>query len=169
MSIPFLYVYVWQLSILLRKKENFIIFAADTICSCTEAVDELFQRTLGCEWIDHYDNTISICVCMSIAYSTLKKTDFHYFSFRYHLQLHWSCCRAVPVHLGLWTNRSWCQYYFSMCMYVYRLFYFEINTFSLLLLQIPSAAALKLLTSCSSTSCVVDACNMVCSLKVLMI
>ena len=106
---------------------------------------------------------------MSIAYSTLKKTDFHYFSFRYHLQLHWSCWRAVPAHLGLWMNRSWWQYYFYMCMYVYCLFYFEKNIFSLLLLQIPSAAALKLLTSCSSTSCVVDACNMVFSLIVLMI
>ena len=67
MSIPFLYVYVWQLSILLRKKENFIIFAADTICSCTEAVDELFQRTLGHECMEPHINTITICVYMSIA------------------------------------------------------------------------------------------------------
>ena len=67
MSIPFLYVYVWLLSILLRKKENFIILAADTICSCTEAIDELFQRTLGHECMEPYVNTITICVYMSIA------------------------------------------------------------------------------------------------------
>ena len=67
MSIPFLYVYVWQLSILLRKKENFNILAADTICSCTEAVDKLFQHTLGHECMEPYVNTNTLCVYMSIA------------------------------------------------------------------------------------------------------
>ena len=102
MSIPLLYVYIWQLFILLKKKKDFpyfscryhkqlhwscwravpahhglwlygtwcqyyccmciyvyclfclkiqifIIVAADTICSCTEAVDEQFQDILGSE------------------------------------------------------------------------------------------------------------------------
>ena len=31
----------------LRKKEIFLISAADTICSCTEAVDKLFQHTIA--------------------------------------------------------------------------------------------------------------------------
>ena len=33
--------------ILFLKLEIFIILAADTICNCTEAADELFQHTLG--------------------------------------------------------------------------------------------------------------------------
>ena len=55
------------MSILLRKKENFIILAADTFCSCTEAVDELFQHTLAHKCMELYVNTITICVYMSIA------------------------------------------------------------------------------------------------------
>ena len=101
MSIPLLYLFVWLLSIPLGKKEIFIILAADTIVSCTEAVDELFQHTLGHECMDSYVNIIAMCVYMSIACSAFsKKADFHSFSCRYHLQLHWSCWRAVPAHLG---------------------------------------------------------------------
>ena len=37
----------------------------------------------------------------------LKKTDFHYCSCIYHLQLHWSCWRAVPGHLGKWMHVTW--------------------------------------------------------------
>ena len=55
------------MSILLRKKENFIILAADTFCSCTEAVDELFQHTFAYKCMELYVNTITICVYMSIA------------------------------------------------------------------------------------------------------
>ena len=73
MSKPLLYVYVWLLSIPLGKKEIFIILAADTICSCTEAVDELFQHTLGHECKEPYVNIIAICVFMSIAYSAFFK------------------------------------------------------------------------------------------------
>ena len=73
MSIPLLYVYVWLLSIPLGKKEIFIILAADTICSCTEAVDELFQHTLGHECKEPYVNIIAICVFMSIVYFAFFK------------------------------------------------------------------------------------------------
>ena len=73
MSIPLLYLFVWLLSIPLGKKEIFIILAADTIVSCTEAVDELFQHTLGHECMDSYVNIIAMCVYMTIAYSALKK------------------------------------------------------------------------------------------------
>ena len=50
-----------------QKKENFNILAADAICSCTEVVDELFQRTLGHECMEPYVNTINLCVYISIA------------------------------------------------------------------------------------------------------
>ena len=72
----------------LKKKADFLL-APDTICSCIEAVDELFQHTLGHECMDSYVNIIAMCVYMSIAYSAFsKKADFHSFSCRYHLQLH---------------------------------------------------------------------------------
>ena len=76
MSIPLLCVYVWLLSIPLGKKEIFIILAADTIVSCTEAVDELFQHTLGHEWMDPYVNNIDACEYMSIALSALENERF---------------------------------------------------------------------------------------------
>ena len=50
-----------------QKKKKFIILAADTFCSCTEAVDELFQHTLAYKCMELYVNTITICVYMSIA------------------------------------------------------------------------------------------------------
>ena len=92
MSISFLHVYVWLMF--------FIISAADAICSCIEAVNELFQDTLGYDCMEHDVSTISVCVCMTTVYSTQKKREFHYFSCRYYLQLHWSCWRTVPAHLG---------------------------------------------------------------------
>ena len=70
-----------------EKKADFLL-APDTICSCIEAVDELFQYTLGYDRMEHDVNTIAVCVCMTIVYSTWKKGDFHYFSCRYYLQLH---------------------------------------------------------------------------------
>ena len=96
---------VWLFSILLWKIDINFFLAADTICSCTEAVDELFQHTLGHECLEQDVNTFSICVYMFIAYSDLKIADFHNF------------------------------------------------------LQILSAAALKLLTSSSSTPWVMNAWN----------
>ena len=51
-----------------KKKEIFLISAADTICSCTEAVDELFQHTKGYDCMEHYVNTIAAYVYMFIAY-----------------------------------------------------------------------------------------------------
>ena len=60
----------------LKKKEIFLISVADTICRCTEAVDELFQHTLGHECMEHYVSTIAMCAYMSIAYSALKKKIF---------------------------------------------------------------------------------------------
>ena len=59
-----------------EKKEIFPILAADTICSCTEAVDELFQHTMGYDCMEHDVNTIAACVYMSIAYSAKKKQIF---------------------------------------------------------------------------------------------
>ena len=70
------------------KKADFHYFSADTICSCIEAVDELFQGTMVYDCMEHDVNTIAVCVCMTIVYSTLKKRDFPYFSCRYHMQLH---------------------------------------------------------------------------------
>ena len=70
-----------------EKKKDFLL-APDTIYSCIEAVDELFQDTSGYDCIEHDVNTIAVCVCMTTVYSILKKGDFHYFSCRYHMQLH---------------------------------------------------------------------------------
>ena len=56
-----------------KKKKIFFISAADTIRSCTEAVDELFQHTMGYDYMEHDVNTIAACVYMSIAYSAKKK------------------------------------------------------------------------------------------------
>ena len=71
----------------LKKNADFLL-VPDIICSCIEAVDELFQDTLGYDCIEHDVNTISVCVCMTIVYSTQKKREFHYFCCRYYLQLH---------------------------------------------------------------------------------
>ena len=46
----------------------FTTLAADTICSCTEAVDELFQHTMGYDCMEHDVNTIAACLYMFIAY-----------------------------------------------------------------------------------------------------
>ena len=81
-----IYVYMSIAYSALKKKADFLL-APDTICSCIEAVDELFQYTLGYDRMEHV-NTIAIFVCMTIIYSTWKKGDFHYFSCRYHMQLH---------------------------------------------------------------------------------
>ena len=45
--------YMWLFSILLPKKKSFIKLTADTKCSCIEAVDELFQHTLGIDCMKH--------------------------------------------------------------------------------------------------------------------
>ena len=71
----------------LKKKANFLL-AFDTICSCIEAVDKLFQDILGYDCIKDDVNTISVCVCMTNVYSTQKKREFNYLSCRYFLQLH---------------------------------------------------------------------------------
>ena len=78
MSIPLLYVYDYC-PLYFEKKEIFIILAADTTCGCTEGVDELFQKTLGHEWMDPYVNTIDVCVYVSIADSALKNKIFSLF------------------------------------------------------------------------------------------
>ena len=57
----------------MKKEQIFIITATDTICSCIEFADELFQHTLGHECMEDVVNTISIYVYMSIAYSAMKK------------------------------------------------------------------------------------------------
>ena len=61
------------------KKADFHYFSADSICSCTEAVDELFQDIMGYDCMEHV-NTIAVCVYITIVYSTLEKRDFPYFS-----------------------------------------------------------------------------------------
>ena len=53
-------------------------FSADTICSCIESVDELFQDTMGYDSMEHV-NIIAVCVYMTIVYSTLKKKRFSLF------------------------------------------------------------------------------------------
>ena len=37
----------------MKKEQIFIIIATDTICSCIESADELFQHTLGHECMEH--------------------------------------------------------------------------------------------------------------------
>ena len=74
-----------------------------------------------------------------------EKSRFLIFFCSYHLQLHWRCWRTVPGHLWLRLHRTWWQYHCSMCKYNNGLFYIEKRRFSLFQLQIPSAAALKLL------------------------
>ena len=113
-----------------KKEQIFIIIATVTICSCIESADELFQHTLGHECMEDAVNTISIYVYMSIAYSDLKKKSKFSVSSRYHLQLHWSCWRAVPVHLGLWPHGT-CQYHCYICLYDYYLYHLEKRRFSL--------------------------------------
>ena len=54
----------------LRKKEIFLISAADTICSCTEAVDELFQHILGHQCMEPYIITISARVYIRVGLAT---------------------------------------------------------------------------------------------------
>ena len=58
------------------KKADFYYFSADTICSCIEGVDELFQHTFGHERMDPYVNNIDACEYMSIALSALKNERF---------------------------------------------------------------------------------------------
>ena len=67
---------------------SYLLPAVDTICSWIEAVNKLFQDTSGYDCIEHDVNTIAVCLCMTTVYSILKKGDFHYFSCRYHMQLH---------------------------------------------------------------------------------
>jgi len=46
--------YMWLLPILFKKKRQiYIELTADTNCSFIEAVDELFQHTLGNECMKH--------------------------------------------------------------------------------------------------------------------
>ena len=45
--------YMWLLPILPQKKAIFIESTADTNCSFIEAIDELFQHTLGNECMKH--------------------------------------------------------------------------------------------------------------------
>ena len=60
----------------LKKNADFLLVPV-IICSCIEAVDELFQDTLGYDCIEHDVNTISVCVCMTIVYSIKKKENFN--------------------------------------------------------------------------------------------
>ena len=123
MSVLLLYVHMSMAYSALKKKD--FLLAPDTIYSCIEAVNELFQDTSGYDCIEHDVNTIAVCLCMTTVYSILKKGDFHYFSCKYHMQLHWRCWRAVPAHLGSWMNGSLCQYYWCMWIYVYCPFCFK--------------------------------------------
>ena len=100
-----------------------------------------------------------MCTYVDCLFS-FEKSRFSLFFCRYHLQLHWSCWRAVPGHHGLRLHGTWCQYHCCMCMYDNCLFYIKKKRFSLFQLQIPYAAALKLLTSCFSTPWVMTAWNM---------
>ena len=100
-----------------------------------------------------------MCTYVDCLFS-FEKSRFSLFFCRYHLQLHWSCWRAVPGHHGLRLHGTWCQFHCCMCMYDNCLFYIKKKRFSLFQLQIPYAAALKLLTSCSSTSWVINAWNL---------
>ena len=52
------------------KTADFHYFPADTICSCIEAVNELFQDTMGYDCMGHDVDTIAVCVYMTIVYST---------------------------------------------------------------------------------------------------
>ena len=83
------YVYI-SIAYSASKKAYFHYFFADTLCSCIEGVDKLFQDAMGYNCIEHDINSIAVCVYITMVYSTLKKGDFHYFSYRYHLQLHLS-------------------------------------------------------------------------------
>ena len=137
----------------LWNKQFFIILAAE----------ELFQHTLGHKSMKHVNAYfyIYIYMYMCIAYSALKKKCRFSFSSRYHLQLHWSCWRAVPGHLGLWLHGTWCQYHLCMCLSILLRKKREFHYFSCrYYLQILSAAALKLLTNCSSAPWVMDAWNL---------
>ena len=163
MSITLLGVYLWLLPILLWKKklwkkQFYIILATNTIQSCIEAAEELFRHTFGHKSMKHVNAYFYIHVYCLFCFR--KKCRFS-FSSSYHLQLHWSCWRAVPGHLGLWLHQRWCQYHFCMCMYDNCLFYSEKKRISLFLLQILSAAALKLLTNCSSAPWVMNAWNLI--------
>ena len=40
---------------------------------------------MGYDCIEHDVNTISVCVCMTIVYSTQKKREFHYLLFQHTL------------------------------------------------------------------------------------
>ena len=59
----------------------------------------------------------------------LKIEIFTFFSCRYHLQLHWSCWRALPAHHGSWMHATESQYCFYMGTYVYSLFCLKNNKF----------------------------------------
>ena len=124
----YIYIYMCIAYSALKKNADFLL-VPDIICSCIEAVDEMFQGTLGYDCIEHDVNTISVCVCMTIVYSTQKKREFHYFCCRYYLQLHWSCWRTVPAHLGSWMHGTSYQYYYYMCIYVYSLICFKTKFF----------------------------------------
>ena len=144
----------------LWNKQIFFILATDTIQSCIEAADKLFQHIFGHKSMEHVNAYFYLYIHVHCLFYSEKKKQFS-FSFWYHLQLHWSCWRAVPGHLGLWLHQRWCQYHFCMCMYDNCLFYSEKKRISLFLLQILSAAALKLLTNCSSAPWVMNAWNLI--------
>ena len=124
-----IYIYIHVYCLFCFEKNADFLLVPVIICSCIEAVDELFQDTLGYDCIEHDVNTISVCVCMTIVYSTQKKREFHYFCCRYYLQLHWSCWRTVPAHLGSWMHGTSYQYYYYMCIYVYSLICFKTKFF----------------------------------------
>ena len=124
--------------------------------SCWRAVLEHLGSWIhgtGCQYFFYMCIYVNSLFCF-------KNSRFSLFFCRYHLQLHWSCWRAVPGHHGLWLHGKWWQYHCCMCIYDNCLFYFKKKRFSLFQLQIPYAAALKLLTSCSSTPWVMTAWNM---------
>ena len=66
----------------LKKKADFLL-APDTICSCIEAVDELFQYTLGYDRMEHDVNTIAFYFyCPQLLFHTYlmqicRKTNFY--------------------------------------------------------------------------------------------
>ena len=62
----------------LWNKQIFLILAKDTIQSCIEAADKLFQHIFGHKSIEHVNAYFYMYIYMCIAYSTLKKKQIFF-------------------------------------------------------------------------------------------
>ncbi len=62
----------------LWNKQIFFILATDTIQSCIEAADKLFQHIFGHKSMEHVNAYFYIYVYMCIAYSTQKKKQIFF-------------------------------------------------------------------------------------------